>query len=569
MRQSQLPNQPVKESKQYDSVNATLLIKAGYIDQVMSGVFTYMPLGIRVLQKIEQIVREEMDKVGSEILMPSIVPTELWRTTGRIDTIDSLFRVIPANDNSKSMNDSEYILNPTHEDVVTPLIKKTVLSYKDLPKAVYQIQTKFRNEPRPKSGLLRCREFRMKDLYSFHVSEEDMLAYYEKVKEAYFRVFARLGMGDLTYYVKASGGSFTDKFSNEFQTRVETGEDLIFHVPNTDEYYNKEVAPSKAPIVNSFDTEMKAMDSIEGVGVIGVDDLVEHLNVTADHSIKTLIYRTDTGEVIVAAVRGDYDINEIKLKKLAGCKSLELADAETVIATTGAEIGYAGIVNLPENVRAFIDDSTEPMVNFECGANRTNFHNVNVNWERDVKRPEQYVDIKVAKVGDIDPVTDQVYETFKACEAGNIFPLNTRFTDAFDYKFIDEKGEEKPVFMASYGIGTSRAMGILVELFHDEKGIIWPDQVAPFKAHLIVLGQDEAVIKKAEALYSTLTEKGVEVLFDDRYLTPGAKFADSDLIGIPYRLVVSPKTGDLIEVKRRDSSEFKLITEAELLELLG
>jgi prolyl-tRNA synthetase len=540
-------------SSEIESVNGQLLTKGGFIHQEIAGVYTYMPLGVRVLTKIEDIVRKHMDKVGAEIFMPSLHPKSIWKQSGRLENVDVLFQASGANEISRQRNSTEYILAPTHEDMITPLVKEFVHSYKDLPVAVYQIQTKFRNEARAKSGILRGREFRMKDLYSFHSGINDLMEFYGKVKEIYKDIFNELGLSDAVVAL-ASGGDFTKNYSHEFQVKTEAGEDLIFYYENSVLYYNREVAESKAPDNLTYSRELKPMESIEGAGVIGVEDLVKHLNVNEDQTVKTLIFQTETNEIVIAAVRGDYDINEIKLKKLVECSYLNLATAETVKKVTGAEIGYAGIVNLPENVKVFIDDSIENMVNFECGANKTYYHNVNVNWDRDLKHPDKFYDIKLAKAGDLNPETGKVLETFKACEVGNIFPLNTKFSDAFEFTYADEIDSQKPIYMGSYGIGTSRVMGVIVEKFHDDKGIIWPESVAPYKYHLIT-DNDVTANEKANELYNAL---GDDCLWDDRTdATLGQKFADADLIGNPFRIVCTKRSLEKggFEVKRRSSEE--------------
>lgn len=567
MKYSKLHTKIIKNSKEYESVNATLLQKAGFIHQTMAGVYTFLPLGLRVLQKIEAIVREEMDKIGVEMYMPAISPKEIWEKTGRLQTIDVLMKAVAANETSKRESNNEYVLNCTHEDLVTPIAQLFNTSYKDFPFAYYQIQDKFRNEPRAKSGLLRGREFRMKDLYSFHVSEEDLLDFYHKyAKEAYVRVYQRVGLGEQTVIALASGGDFTDEYSHEFQTRCEAGEDVIFYSKAEDVYYNREVAPSKAPLPENMEEEMKQVEDVYGENIVGMDDLVEFLQVPANRCVKTLIYKAD-GEVVVVAVRGDYDINEIKLKKVLGCKQLALADEETVQQTTGASLGYAGIINLPDSIRRVFDDSIEPLKNFECGTNKTNYHTINLNWGRDLEMPEQFFDIKLAKEGDLDPKSGEQLETFAAAEVGNIFPLNTKFSEAFDYKYTDENGEQHYVYMGSYGIGTTRLVGVLAEIFNDENGIIWPEAVAPYQVQLVALNlDDEQVAARAEAVYQQLTEAGVEVLFDDRLeASAGEKFANADLIGCPWRVVISKKTGEQLEVKRRSEDETRMVSVDELL----
>ncbi len=410
MRIDQIITRTNKEAKEFDTINATLLQKAGFIDQTMAGVYSYLPLGLRVLTRIENIIREEMDKVGSEILMPAMVPRELWEKTDRMET-DILFEVRGANDKSRKKNKASYILSPTHEEVITPLFMKQRMSYKDLPFAAYQIQTKFRNEERPKSGLLRGREFRMKDLYSFHASDEDRREYYDRIKDVYVKIFDRLGIGEDTIVALAGGGDFTDEFTHEFDTRCESGEDIVYWDEREQAYYNAEVA------------------------------------------------------------------------------SDELKDGS---------------------------------------------------------------------------------EEIKVSEVGNIFPLGTKFSEAFGYMFTDQSGERKPVHMASYGIGSSRVMGVIVEKFNDDGGIIWPKSVAPFQVYLAVMpGDNKAVIERADKIYEDLLGAGIEVLYDDRAgVSGGMKLKDADLTGMPWRAVVSEKTGSKVEIKARTSEEIRLIKGSDLLKVV-
>jgi len=564
MKYTKLAIKTNKDAKDFDSINATLLIKAGFINQTMAGVYTFLPLGLRVLNKIEQIVRQEMDKVGVEVLMPALAPKGLWETTGRLDTVDVLMKTIGANNASQNKSSAEYVLNSTHEEVITPIAQEFNRSYKDFPFAYYQIQSKFRNEARPKSGIMRGREFRMKDLYSFHVSEEDLKEYYEIVKQAYVTIFERLGLGDDTVISLASGGDFTKDYSHEFQTKLAAGEDTIFYDKKLDIGYNKEVAPSKAPRVTQ-EAALKEMKEVKTEGVTGVAALVKFMNVPVEQTTKTMIYETDDGRIVAAALRGDYAINEEKLTKVVGCGSLQLAAAATVTKITGAEIGYAGLLGLPKNVEVYMDESMEGRTNFEMGANKTNYHNSNVNFGRDLPKPDQFYDFKTAKEGDLNPETGQVYDVFAAAEVGNIFPLNTKFTKAFNYTYTDENGKAQPVYMGCYGIGTSRIMGVLVEKYHDQNGIVWPTQVAPFQAYLISLPGGE---NAAQKLYDQLQAKGVEVLWDDRDTSAGAKFADADLLGIPVRLVVSKKTDGKVEWKDRRSTQTHLISNEEVIEKL-
>ncbi|MCD6300913.1 MAG: proline--tRNA ligase [Staphylothermus sp.] len=443
-------------------------------------------------------------------------------------------------------------------------------SYKDFPFALYQIQTKYRNEARPKSGILRGREFIMKDLYSFHTSIEDFREYYEKAKQSYWNIFGKLGIKEETVIAAASGGTFTTEFSHEFQTKCETGEDLIFQVPSTGEAFNREVAPSKV-VEKVQDTEMKEIEYRNEPGIIGVEDLCEAFGIEGYQTIKTLIFETDSKEqpVVITALRGDYDINEIKLMKIVGCSKMRLASEEIVEKVTGAEIGYAGIINLQEGIPVYLDNSIENLVNFECGGNRTNYHILNVNWGRDIKKPKKFYDIKIAKEGDLFCETNEVYNTFKASEVGNIFPLFDKFTKALGYKFVDRDGIEKPVVMGCYGLGITRVLGVLVEKYHDEKGIIWPYAVAPFHIQLLHIGEEGQ--KRAKELERELEANGFEVLWDDREgVSTGEKFADADLIGCPFRIVVSERTlaQESVEIKKRNESESNIVPLDDIISFL-
>jgi prolyl-tRNA synthetase len=565
MKYSNLYTKTNKNMKAIGSINAELLIKAGFIRQELSGVYTFLPLGLRVLQKIEQIVREEMDTIGAEVFMPTLAPVENWKTTGRFESVDVLLKAVPANSNAEKKHMAEYVVSPTHEEIVTPLAKYFAKSYKDLPSAYYQIQTKFRNEPRAKSGLLRGREFRMKDLYSFHVDNADFEKYYEKAKIVYMNVFRRLGLGDDTVITLASGGDFTDKFSHEFQTILTTGEDTLFFDAESGIYYNREIAPSKAPNV-SYKEEPKNREDVLGKGIIGVEELSKFLHISVEKTTKTLLYEIENGDIVAVAVRGGYQINEYKLKRVLKTKSLHLASFEKVKAVTGAEVGYAGVLNLPKNVRVLFDDSCKDRVNFETGANKTDYHTVNVNFGRDLPFPEQFYDVKEARVGDMNPTTECIYKTLHGSEVGNIFPLETKFSSAFDFTYTDEKGTQQPVIMGCYGIGTSRLMGVIVEKFHDDKGLIWPKSVAPYEVHLVSLPGGE---EKSKEVYETLQKSGIDVFWDDRDgASAGEKFADADLFGMPYRLVVSKKTGDNVEVKKRNENTSTIVKITEILKVL-
>ena len=543
--------------------NAQLLIRAGFIHKEMAGVYAYTPLGLRVLENIKQIIREEMNAIGGqEVAMTVLQPQELWEKTDRWDDakVDNWFK-------TKLVNGSELGVGLTHEEPVVDMLADYIKSYKDLPLFVYQIQSKFRNEKRAKSGLLRGREFVMKDMYSFARSQEEHEELYERVAESYHRVYARLGLGQDTYRVKADGGIFTERFSDEFQTITKVGEDTLFRVPGTDEYYNEEVAPAQAPAVESDDAP-KELKELEGKAMIGVAELAKFLNIPVEHKTKTMLYQADDGRIIAAAVRGGYEVNEIKLRKVVGAKTLRLADEATVKRVTGAEVGYAGLINLAKEVVIVVDESCANRTNFEMGANRTNYHSINVNWGRDIKEPAEYHDIKVAKQGDLHPETGKIYELERAVEVGNIFPLETKYTDGLGVYYTDESGKQQSIIMGCYGIGVSRLIGTIAEHFSDERGLVWSDAVSPCRVYLVQIG---TVNQEAQALYDELIAKGVTVLWDDRDARPGDKFADADLMGIPHRVVISPKTVELhqIEYKSRTSGDTEMLSTEELIKRLS
>lgn len=543
--------------------NAQLLIRAGFIHKEMAGVYTYLPLGLRVLKNIEHIIREEMDAIGGqEILMPALQLRERYELTNRWDdrVVDNWFK-------TKLANGTELGLGFSHEENLSPIVKDFLVSYKDLPFAPYQIQNKFRNELRSKSGIMRGREFLMKDMYSYALTQEQHDEFYEKAKQAYIRIFDRAGIGDSTVVVLASGGSFS-RYSHEFQTFSEAGEDLVFKTSD-DIYHNREIAPSRVSKQN-VQEEFAEYEEVPGQGVIGVQALLEQLNIPIEKSTKTIIYTTDAGEHIIAAIRSDYDINDLKLCEAASCQNVVFATEDVVKQLTGAEIGYAGLVNLPKGIRVFMDDSLQGLCNFETGANKSNLHVINANFDRDVPAPNSFFDIKEAKPGDLDPVSGQPMEAKKGIETGNIFSLGTKFSTPFDLYVTDpETGEKVVPIMGCYGIGLGRLMGTVAELLSDEKGLVWPISLAPFKVYLVQIGQQSK--EQAEALYKELQAKGIEVLYDDRDERPGVKFADAELMGIPYRVTVSDRLLDeqKYEFTSRKTGEVELLTHADLLAKLG
>lgn len=526
------------------SINAQLLTRWGFIHKEMAGVYTFLPMGLRVLNKIENIIRKNINTIGTEIYMPCLSPTENREKTKRLDSVDVLMKTAGANEVSKRKCTNEYILNPTHEDVVTPLVQEFVKSHKDLPVAFYQVQSKFRNEARAKSGLLRGREFRMKDLYSFHADDADFVQYYEESKQVYKTIFDELWIGDQTYITVASGGDFTEKNSHEFQTLCEAGEDMIYIDTVNNIAYNEEIAPSITPSY-VYNTELKEMEDIYGENVVSVAKLCEFLNLPIEQTIKTMYYKNEDSKLYAVVVRWDYEVNELKLKRIIWCKKIELISDEEIVQYTGAERGYAGIVNLPEVFTLIVDDACATMTNFESGTNKTHYHTININRDRDVARPEKFYDIKMAKEWDLAP-SGLPYEIHKGCEVGNIFPLETKFPDAFWFTYQDKDNTEKKIIMWCYGIGPSRLMGVIVEKFHDEKWILRPKHIAPFETLVICVG--EQYLEQARTEYQTRKDKGEDVALDDRDIGFGAKMADRELRGIPQAIIIG-KNG--VEIKQR------------------
>jgi len=537
-----LSNFPFKTQKTVpngsDNKSTWILLQAGFIRQTMAWVYTYTTLGLKVLRKIENIVREEMDNYGvAETLMPALSPKELWDKTGRWDSIDVFFHVPAA-------NNKEYGLNSTHEEIVTPLVWEFIQSYKDLPTSVYQIQNKFRNEKRAKSWILRWREFLMKDAYSFHLSNEDFEKYYEWMKEVYLNIFKRIGLWEDTIIALADWWTFTEKFSHEFQVKIDIWEDVIYKDNKTWICYNQEITPVKVGKENVADSELLEKKDIKhSSDIIWVEALEKFLWVPKEKTTKTLFFETAEGKFIVASVRWDYEINTLKLQKILWTTSLVFASEEKVKEITGAEIGYAWIINLPENVDIYLDDSIEWLTNFETWTNKTGFHTININFWKDLELPQKFYDFKDAKIWDKNPETWEIYEVFKASEIWNIFPLETKFTKAFGVQYLGEDNKMQTPLMGCYGIWVSRAMWLVAEKYATEKGIKWPENIAPVKYYIAVIWEEN--IEKAYELIEKLKLDKSEIILDDRMWRKigfGQKMWDAELLWIPNVIVISKKT---------------------------
>lgn len=536
-------------------VSHRLMTRAGMIRKVAAGIYNYLPLGLKVIRKVENIVREEMSKAGAqEVEMPMVIPSELWQESGRWDVYGKeLLRL-------KDRHQRDFCLGPTHEEVITDLIRREIRSYKELPITLYQIQTKFRDEIRPRFGLMRGREFIMKDAYSFHATEEDAEREYQNIYDAYCRIFERCGLNFRA--VEAETGAIGGRFSHEFMVLAETGEDSVASCNKCKYAANVERAETKpqGSVANAQRSEKELpLEKVPTPGEKSVEEVSRFLKTTPQKLIKTIIYDSDKG-VVAALVRGDYELNEAKLKRLLKAERLFLADEETVRKATGAPSGFAGPIGL--TVKIVADYSVQSTINSIAGANEADTHFVNVNLNRDFT-PDIWGDLRMVVAEDLCPrCSDGILEIFRGVEVGHVFKLGTKYSEAMNTTFLNEKGEAKPMIMGCYGIGIGRTAAAGIEQNHDDKGIIWPMPLAPFQVHLIPVNvNDKATMDAAEIIYNNLTYAGVEVLMDDRDERAGIKFNDADLIGIPIRLTIGSKAlkENSVELKMRRSPDASLV----------
>jgi prolyl-tRNA synthetase len=533
--------------KEATNPSHVLLLRGGYIRMVGAGVYEMLPLGMRVLHKVGDIVRAEMDRAGAqEVLMPALLPSEYFQESGRWDTFgDALFRL-------RDRRGQDYNLGPTHEEIFTDLVRRDVKSYRQLPLNLYQIQTKFRDEPRPRAGLLRGREFVMKDAYSFDVSEEAAVESYERMRDAYHRVFSRLG---LTYrMVAADSGAMGGSTSAEFQVLTQTGEDRLVVCTACDYAANTEVAETKSPEAAPTGGTRAAIEKIRTPGKKGIDDVVAFLggDVTPARMLKSLLYVAGD-EVVMIVVRGDHEVNEIRAARHLGVDAIELASDADVFKATGAPVGFAGPVGF--RGRVVIDPSAAAVEDAITGANEKDHHLRNVAFGRDFQA--EVAPVRLAAAGDACPKCGAPLEAFRGIEGGHIFILGTHYSQKMGATFLDEQGQTKPIVMGCYGIGVSRLMATSVEQNHDDDGIRWPMPIAPYHAIVTPIGKDGAVFEAAERLYTALGELGVEVLLDDRDERPGVKFKDADLLGIPLRVTIGARglADGVVELKLRTAPE--------------
>jgi prolyl-tRNA synthetase len=531
-------------------ISHQLMLRAGLIRKLTSGIYTYLPAGLRALRKVENIIRQEMNRAGAiEVLMPAVQPAELWQESGRWEYYGrELLRF-------KDRHNRDACLGPTHEEVITDLVRKEVHSYKQMPINLYQIQTKFRDEIRPRFGVMRCREFIMKDAYSFDAQEEGADKSYEVMYQTYSQIFCRCGLKFRA--VEADTGSIGGSFSHEFMVLADTGEDQIVNCLKCDYAANLEKAEvnrEKIELSSLNREEMKPIEEVETPGIRTVEEVTSFLSISPSQLIKTLIFKSD-GEVVAALVRGDHDLNEIKLRNLLGAEQVEMAEPELVAEVSGAPLGFAGPIGL--EVRVVADHAIKGMKNAVTGGNRQDLHLRNVNKERDFQ-VDLFGDLRMITPEDSCPRCGSEIRFGRGIEVGHVFKLGTKYSEAMGAVFSDEDGVEKPIVMGCYGIGVGRTVAAAIEQNHDEKGIIFPIPIAPFEVVILPLQMHEPeVVKASEKIYAELTEFGLDVLLDDRDLRAGVKFNDADLLGTPVRVTVGMRN-----LKSREV-EMKLRTEKE------
>ncbi|MFC1912953.1 proline--tRNA ligase [Chloroflexota bacterium] len=559
MRLSHLISKTQREMPaEADTVSHQLMLRAGMIHQVAAGVYAYLPLAWRSIRKIENIIREEMDRAGGqELLMPALQPLELWQATGRAQAFGkNLFTFL-------DRKERWMCLAPTHEEVITQIASRNIQSYRDLPILAYHISLKFRDEPRPKGGLLRVREFTMKDLYSFDADDDGLDVSYNKMLHAYRNIYSRCGLPAIC--VEADSGAIGGKDSHEFMILAESGEDEVIHCNDCDYAANmdkaqstKEKLPEEKPL---------PIEEVATPGVTTIEGLSKLLKVPANHTLKVVFYKADD-EFVIAVIRGDIEINETKLKNILHCSELRLTREEEVsnagiIAGSASPIGIIGI-------RIIADDSITSGTNFVAGANKPDTHLKNVNYPRDFQ-VEMVTDIARAEAGEGCPRCEGELSIAHGLEVGHVFKLGTFLSEALGAYFIDAEGVSHPIIMGCYGIGSGRLLAAVIEYSHDDKGIIWPMLIAPYHIYLCPLHlENTQVATVAEKLYTDLTDQGFEVLFDDRNDSPGIKFNDADLLGIPIRVTISRRTleANSVEIKKRSEENIQLVPVAEAEEKL-
>lgn len=519
-------------------ISQTLMLRAGIIKKVSSGIYNWMPLGLRVLRKIENIVREEMNRSGAvELLMPNVVPAELWQETGRWDKFGPQLLKI------KDRHERNFLFGPTHEEVITDIIRKDVSSYRQLPVNLYQIQTKFRDEIRPRFGVMRAREFIMKDAYSFDVDKDGLRKSYQSMYDAYGRIFTRLGLAFRA--VAADNGAIGGSASHEFQVLADSGEDVIAYCPGSDYAANLEKAEALAPDTPRA-APQETMEKVPTPGMTTCEAVADLLKMPLTRTVKCLMVvagEESNEQMYMLLIRGDHSMNEVKVGKLENFARWRWATDAEIVATMGCVPGYLGPVNLPREMPLIVDRSVMIMSDFVCGANEEGFHLRGVNFGRDVREPHTVADIRNVQKGDSSPDGKGTLDLLRGIEVGHVFALGNVYAKTMGATFLDAQGETQTMEMGCYGIGITRIAAAAIEQHHDERGIIWPQAMAPFTVAIapIAYNRSDAVREAADTLYQELLDAGFDVLLDDRGERPGAMFADLELIGIPHRVTIGER----------------------------
>lgn len=531
-------------------ISHQLMLRAGMIRKLASGIYNYLPLGLRSIRKFENIVREEMNKADAiEMLMPSVQPAELWQESGRWAFYGKeLLRF-------KDRKDAEFCMGPTHEEVITDMVRREIKSYRQMPLNFYQVQTKFRDEIRPRFGLMRGREFIMKDAYSFDVDSAAADLSYEKMYNAYMRIFERCGLNFRA--VEADTGSIGGSSSHEFMVLADSGEDAIVSCDAC--RYAANIEKAESPLYSVISEAIaEALQKVSTPEMKTIADVAAFLNVAADKTVKTLVYASDSGELAMALLRGDHELNELKLKNYLGWDEILMASEEQIFACTGSPVGFLGPIGLKQEIPVIADRVVQGMTNVVMGANEVDLHYINANRGRDFE-VSGFVDIRTVEAGDACPRCDSgKLEMWRGIEVGHVFKLGTKYSKALNATYLDANGREQIIFMGCYGIGIGRTVAAAIEQNHDENGIIFPIPIAPFHCSVVAVNtKDAGVMAAAEEIYFCLEKLGVEVLFDDRDERPGVKFKDNDLIGIPLRIVVGSKglAEGKVEVKIRSTGD--------------
>ncbi|CCE23597.1 proline--tRNA ligase [Methylotuvimicrobium alcaliphilum] len=564
MRTSQFPLNTVKETpSDAEIASHKLMIRAGLIRKLAAGLYTWLPLGLRVMRKVEKITREEMEKAGAlEVLMPALQPAELWQETGRWEQYG------PELARLQDRHQRDFCLGPTHEEIITDLARHEIKSYKQLPIIYYQIQTKFRDEIRPRFGVMRSREFVMKDAYSFHLDQESLQETYQVMYQAYSNIFNRFGLQYRA--VIADSGSIGGAVSHEFHVLAESGEDAIAFSTKSDYAANIEKAEALMP-EGDRGSATESLNLVDTPDQHSIDEVSAFFGIAKSSCLKTLIVKGEEDELVALLLRGDHELNAIKAEKISGIAApLQLADEEQVLSACNAKPGSVGPFGL--KIKIIADRSVVLMSDFVCGANQDDKHYRGVNWQRDIPLPDQIEDLRLVVEGDPSPDGEGTITIARGIEVGHIFQLGTKYSSAMKADIINEGGKNQTMIMGCYGIGISRIVAAAIEQNHDDNGIIWPAQLAPFQVALCPMNmhKSERLRVAAEKLYRELLDAGIEVLFDDRKVRAGFMFSDMELIGIPHRVVIGDRSLDsgMIEYRARTANESLELPMAELIPFL-